>query len=58
MDEEVAYTITKTLLESKEELVRGHNFFRDLAPENIVGSLVTPLHPGAERYYREIGIVD
>jgi len=56
MSEEVAYNITKAIIESKEELVKGHSFYRDLAPENIVDACVTPLHLGAERYYKEIGV--
>ena len=57
MDDEVAYIITKSICESKEDLIQGHNFFRDLAPENIIDSYIAPLHPGAERYYKEIGVL-
>ncbi len=55
MSDEVAYNITKAMLENKETLVKGHNFFKDLAPENIVNAVVAPLHPGAAKYYKEIG---
>jgi TRAP transporter TAXI family solute receptor len=59
LPEAVAYTITKTICESKEALVRGHAglamFEPQVAwkPENVG----LPLHPGAERYYRERGWV-
>ena len=55
MNEDVVYTVTKTICENKEDLVKGHNFFRDLDAENIIGACVAPLHPGARRYYQETG---
>jgi TRAP transporter TAXI family solute receptor len=57
MDEELAYNITKCILENKVDLVKGHHFFRDLSPQNIIDSYVAPLHPGALRYYKEIGVL-
>jgi len=57
MNEEVAYNITKSIMENKDALLLAHSFFRDLAPENIL-NVVAPLHPGAERYFREIGILN
>lgn len=57
MPDAIAYTITKTICENKEALVRGHAGFADFDPQSAwrperVG---LPLHPGAERYYREKG---
>lgn len=57
MSEEMAYNITKSLFENKEDLVKGHNFFKDLYPQNIVDACDAPLHPGAEKYYKEIGVL-
>lgn len=57
LDEEVAYNIVKTMFDNKEELVKAHNFFKDMEPENITTSLSAPLHPGAEKYYKEIGVI-
>jgi TRAP transporter TAXI family solute receptor len=57
LPEPIAYTVTRTIAENKEALVRGHaglaEFEPQLAwmPENVG----IPLHPGAERYYREKG---
>jgi TRAP transporter TAXI family solute receptor len=56
--EPVAYTVTKTVIENKEALVRGHAGLAAFdpmtawRPEKIGG---IPLHPGAERAYREKG---
>ena len=57
MPDEVAYNITKAAFDNKETLVKGHNFFKDLAPGNVVNAVVAPLHPGAEKYYKEIGVL-
>jgi uncharacterized protein len=57
MPDGVAYTVTKTIVENKDALVRGHaglgNFDPTTAwrPEKVG----IPLHPGAERAYREKG---
>ncbi|HSE93279.1 MAG TPA: TAXI family TRAP transporter solute-binding subunit [Methylomirabilota bacterium] len=57
LPEPVAYTVTKALLDNKDALVRGHaglaGFNPQMAwrPENVG----IPLHPGAERAYREKG---
>ncbi|GHV52833.1 hypothetical protein FACS1894206_02350 [Deltaproteobacteria bacterium] len=57
MPDEVAYNITKAAFDNKETFVKGHNFFKDLAPENVVNAVVAPLHPGAAKYYKEIGVL-
>lgn len=58
LDEEVAYNLTKSVYENKEALVKAHAFFTDLDPQNIVDATIYPLHPGAERYYKEIGVLN
>lgn len=58
MDEEVAYNVVKALFENKENLIKAHSFFTDLAPENIVDACIAPLHPGAEKYYKEVGVIN
>jgi TRAP transporter TAXI family solute receptor len=56
--EPVAYTVTKALIENKDALVRGHAGLQAFDPQTAwqpdrVGGI--PLHPGAERAYREKG---
>ncbi|MEW6523005.1 MAG: TAXI family TRAP transporter solute-binding subunit [Bacillota bacterium] len=57
MPDDVAYRITKAVCESKEDLVKGHAAFAPFKPEEAwrPGLLGAPLHPGAEKYYRERG---
>jgi hypothetical protein len=57
LPEPVAYTITKTVLDNKEALVRGHAGLSEFDPKTAwqPDKVGIPLHPGAERAYREKG---
>ncbi len=55
IDEELAYQLTKTLFENAEELHVVHPSARQFLPENGVKTAI-PLHPGAARYFTEIGL--
>ncbi|MEX2581600.1 MAG: TAXI family TRAP transporter solute-binding subunit [Verrucomicrobiales bacterium] len=55
-DEDLAYRLTKTLYENREEVVEKHPAGKAINPENAVRHTGTDFHPGAIRYYREIGI--
>lgn len=57
LPEPIAYTITKTVIENKEALVRGHAGLADFEPPTSwkAENVGAPLHPGAERAYREKG---
>ncbi|MEE6295298.1 TAXI family TRAP transporter solute-binding subunit [Georgenia wangjunii] len=61
MSEEVAYQITKTVVEGAEQLVSANASMSAFDPatawtEESTGGV--QLHPGAERYYREAGLMD
>ncbi|HEU5323335.1 MAG TPA: TAXI family TRAP transporter solute-binding subunit, partial [Methylomirabilota bacterium] len=57
LPEPVAYTVTKTLLDNKDALVRGHAGLAEFDPKTAwqPEEVGLPLHPGAERAYREKG---
>ena len=57
LPEPVAYTITKTILENKDALVRGHAGLAEFDPKTAwqAEKVGIPLHPGAERAFREKG---
>ncbi len=57
LSDDLVYNITKHMFANRQFLKERHNMFRDLAPENIVDAVIAPLHPGAERYYKEIGVL-
>ncbi|MBI4593774.1 MAG: TAXI family TRAP transporter solute-binding subunit [Candidatus Rokubacteria bacterium] len=57
LPEPVAYTVTKTIVENKDALVRGHAGLARFDPATAwrPEKVGIPLHPGAERAYREKG---
>ncbi len=57
LPEPLAYTVTKTIVENKEALVRGHAALAEFDPATAWRPEKNgiPLHPGAERAYREKG---
>lgn len=55
MPNDVAYTITKTLNDNVDRVHRIHGSLADYDPAKGHLYLGVPLHPGAERYYREKG---
>jgi TRAP transporter TAXI family solute receptor len=57
LSEGLVYNITKTIFENKDYLLGRHKFFSDLKPGNILTGLVAPLHPGAAKYYKEVGVL-
>jgi hypothetical protein len=56
LPEEVAYSAVKAVFDNLDEIREAHPAFSTLAAETMIsGGLSAPLHPGAERYYRERG---
>jgi TRAP transporter TAXI family solute receptor len=53
---DVVYAMTKALMDNNEELKQIHPEAASFGLENAGKSMVVPIHPGAERYYREKGI--
>jgi uncharacterized protein len=56
VDEEVVYALTKTVFEGFEELKALHATDETFTKNNMLECLTAPLHPGALKYYREIGL--
>jgi TRAP transporter TAXI family solute receptor len=57
VSEETAYQMTKQLFENLPALEAAHAAARAIRLENALGGMPVPLHPGAERYYREKGMM-
>jgi uncharacterized protein len=57
LPEPIAHAVTKAILESKDALVRGHAGLAEFDPATAwrPEKVGIPLHPGAERAYREKG---
>lgn len=59
MDDDLIYELTKIFWENIEELKRTHNFLKEVTIEGAVTDIADlPLHEGALRYYKEIGIIE
>ncbi|MBR9822971.1 MAG: TAXI family TRAP transporter solute-binding subunit [Rhodobacteraceae bacterium] len=56
MPEDLAYEITKAVLENNDRMKATHAAAKDTLAENILKDTFIPLHPGAARYYAEIGV--
>jgi len=54
-DEDAVYIATKALYENKESLVAAYPAMAEFDPENMRMDLGVPYHPGALKFYAEIG---
>lgn len=57
MDEETAYMLTKALIANVGEIRAVHGAMAALTPELMASQTVLPFHPGAERAFREAGLI-
>jgi TRAP transporter TAXI family solute receptor len=58
MPEEVIYNFTKGMFDSLADIQASHAMARNITLENAINGLTAPLHPGAERFYKEKGIIE
>jgi TRAP-type uncharacterized transport system substrate-binding protein len=54
--EDLVYQVVKVVFENQPRLVKATSAASDTLPQNVVKDTFLPFHPGAVRYYREIGI--
>jgi len=57
VSEETAYQMTKLLFENLTVLEASHKAAASIKLEGALTGMPIPLHPGAERYYREVGLI-
>ncbi len=55
LDEETVYQLTKAIYENKDEY--SHDKASEMSLEYAVSSISVPFHPGAERYFKEVGAI-
>ena len=55
--EEVVYQITRAILEHVDEFRSAHPTVQNFQPEMAVLGPIVPYHPGAERYFKEVGLL-
>lgn len=57
VSDEMAYQMTKLLFDNLDVLKAAHSAAGGISLENAVKGLPIPLHPGAERFYKEQGLL-
>lgn len=58
VDEDVVYWFTKAMFENTDDIALGHARGADLSLESALNGVNTDyLHPGAAKYYREVGLL-
>lgn len=57
VSDEVAYRMAKAMYDNIDTLYAAHNAAKSIKRENAIKGMPVPLHPGAERYYKEVGLI-
>ena len=55
--EEMVYAITKAVFDNLDTIVASHVQGKMLKLETALNAMSIPLHPGAEKYYKEMGVL-
>ena len=56
--DEVIYNVTKEIMENFDEFKAQHPAFTNLDKAQVFDALTAPLHPGAEKYFKEAGLMN
>jgi TRAP transporter TAXI family solute receptor len=57
MSPEFMYKFIKNLFDHKADYYAIHTSAKDMSPETALKGKSVPVHPGAEKYYKEIGVI-
>jgi TRAP transporter TAXI family solute receptor len=57
IDSDLVYRLTKTIFSHLDEIKGATPVAKDMSLEGAVEGIAIPFHPGAERYYSEIGLI-
>ncbi|WLD93703.1 TAXI family TRAP transporter solute-binding subunit [Alkalihalobacillus sp. AL-G] len=55
MSEDLVYELTKKIFENIETLQGHHKYFKQTKVEDATKGMSVPLHPGAKKYFEEVG---
>jgi uncharacterized protein len=56
LPDDLVYQLVKAVFDNRPRLVKASSSANETLPQNVTKDTFLPLHPGAVRYYREIGI--
>ncbi|MBE7461694.1 MAG: TAXI family TRAP transporter solute-binding subunit [Zoogloeaceae bacterium] len=54
---DTVYAMTKSMFDNLDQMVAAHAAAKAIKRENAIKGMPLPLHPGAEKYYREAGLI-
>jgi TRAP transporter TAXI family solute receptor len=54
---DTVYAMTKALFTNLDQLSAAHSAAKSITAADAPKNVPVPLHPGAERYYREAGLL-
>ena len=54
--DEIVYAITKEVFDNFEDFKKLHPAYKGLTKEKMLDALSAPIHPGAMKYYKEVGL--
>ena len=57
VSDEMAYQMTKLMFENLAEMEAAHKAAKDIKLEKALEGMPIPLHPGAEKFYKEKGLM-
>lgn len=57
LDEETVYKLTRAFIENLDDIKKGCATWSDCTPGKAAVNTGAPLHPGAVRYYKEVGLL-
>ena len=55
--DDVVYAMTKSMFENLDALASAHSAAKAITKAGAVSGTTVPFHPGAEKYYREVGLM-
>ena len=58
LDEQTVYEMTKALFSNLVELGNGHAKGKEVSAKTAITGVSVPFHPGAIKYYKEIGLMN
>lgn len=58
VSEEIVYSLVKEVFENLAEFKELHPAFAILSDKSMLEGLSAPIHPGALKYYREVGLIE
>src|SRR5262249_30470813 len=56
LPEDLVHDLVKVVFDNQPRLVQAHPTANETVPKNVDKNNFLPFHPGAVRYYREIGV--